>query len=449
MMEKKEGIDVEEKVKQYSLGIPRYLILLLGLMGVGAQIFGYFEAQLLNTYIDHVLGLEPIFIAIMVSSSAVMGLIFLFVFGIISDNTRSRFGRRRPYLLFGGLIMGIGIILFSLSTTFFWCYFLDVVIIGIASNAYYAAQRVLVPDLVELKYRGRVNGIVNILSFLGLLIPIILTFIISDVYTIPNPDPLETGNILTQEGHIILLSIGGLTIISCGIMGFLFIKDKIAASDLPPKKRFNEELKETFNVKELKKQKEFFRLILAMTIFMSGASAIISYIFNFIFSLGISGIDFIIIFGISGPVLIISILLLGKLTDKVGRRKIVVPTILISCIGFFMIPILTESNQMNSILFGISFSLILIGILGVVVPLNTWSQDLLPEGKKGQFLGIFNIVNTVSQIIGSMSAGIVATALRGIVVNPMAWIFVIAPIFFIVSIPFFLRVKETLMLNQT
>jgi len=73
----------------------------------------------------------------------------------------------------------------------------------------------------------------------------------------------------------------------------------------------------------------------------------------------------------------------------------------------------------------------------LVTPLNAWSQDLLPEDKRGKFTGILNIVTTVSQIIGSFAGGIVAT-LFGI-----PWIFVLAPVFFIISTPLFLKVKET------
>lgn len=74
----------------------------------------------------------------------------------------------------------------------------------------------------------------------------------------------------------------------------------------------------------------------------------------------------------------------------------------------------------------------------MMTPFNAWSQDLLPEEKRGKFTGILNIVNTASQIIGSIAGGIVAT-LFGI-----QWIFLLGPFFFIGSIPIFMKVKETL-----
>jgi len=82
-----------------------------------------------------VLFLPEIYIAIMVSLSAVMGLIFCLVWGIKSDNTRTKWGRRRPYLIFGGTVAGVAMILYAFSPNYWWCLFFDVIIIGVASNA--------------------------------------------------------------------------------------------------------------------------------------------------------------------------------------------------------------------------------------------------------------------------------------------------------------------------
>ena len=443
-MTMKESKSIKKSNRAFKYGIaPRY-ISIIAFLTLGAQLFGYMEAELLNTYIDHVLNLQPIFIAIMVSSSAVMGLIFLFVFGIFSDNTRSRFGRRRPYLLVGGVVAGVGLFLFGFSGNYLFCYLIDVVIIGIASNSFYAAQRSLVPDLVEVQYRGRVNSILSIMSVIGLIFPVVLTLLANEFFTIPDPESTTGGVLLTQFGHQILLSIGGGTIVVCGLIGFFFLKNSVSAGNLPPKKNFGTELRDTFNFSELKKHKEVFKLIIANTLYMAGVNAVMSYLFNFLFSLGLETTDLIIMLAIAAPGLFIAIMVLGRLTDKIGRKKIIPPTLIISSIGFFLVPFITGGTQINTVLFGLVLALILVGLIGVTVPLNTWTQDLLPEHKRGQFLGIFNIVNTVSQIIGSMSAGVVATLLTGIVARPYAWIFAIVPIFFLASLPIFLKVKETL-----
>jgi len=301
---------------------------------------------------------------------------------------------------------------------------------------------VLVPDFVDLEYRGRVNAIIGYFITIAYLLPTVLALVAEGIFGYPDPSG-SGGTFISQEGHIFLLTIGGITLLLCGIIGFFFIKEKKDTSELPPKKKFMEELRITFNIKELKKHKEFLRLILAQTIFRSGISAVASYAFIIIFSLGLGGLGLGLILGIAAPALFIAIWLLGKYTDKIGRKKTVIYSILISSIGFLVIPFLTL-GEINILLFSMTFALVIIGLLGTSAPADTWAQDLLPEGKKAQFLGIFNIVNTISQVIGAIAGGLVSTALIGVVANPDVWIFLVVPFFSILSIPFFLRVKETL-----
>ena len=86
--------------------------------------------------------------------------------------------------------------------------------------------------------------------------------------------------------------------------------------------------------------------------------------------------------------------------------------------------------------------LMLVGLVAVGVPLAAWSQDLLPEDKRGKFLGFLNVVNTLSQIIGATVGGIVAT------IYGLVWVFAFAPIFALGSIPLFRRVQETLVIED-
>jgi len=84
--------------------------------------------------------------------------------GILSDHTTLRWGRRRPYI-FGGTVVDlvfIAAIAFSAGMsgwTGFWLLFVISLLLQISSNAAQAAQQGFIPDLVPENQRGRFSAI--------------------------------------------------------------------------------------------------------------------------------------------------------------------------------------------------------------------------------------------------------------------------------------------------
>ncbi|MFX0070078.1 MAG: MFS transporter, partial [Candidatus Hermodarchaeota archaeon] len=425
----------DEKVFTRQLKIQTFLI---GIIFAADFIFAFAESNFLNTYLIHVLNLTELHVAVMVALSATVGLIFLLVWGIISDNTRSKYGRRRPYLLLGGIVSGIAMIIYAFAPDYYWALILDVIIIGIFSNAYFASQRVLVPDIIEPELRGRANGIVQAFANIGVLIAVAIFLISYELFAVDNPR--GSGTILTQEGHLFVLGLGGIGFALCGLVGFLFIKEK-PVSELPPKKKFFVELKEIMDINEFRKQKEFYKITLAYLVFYIGIGCILPFLFIYIFSLGLTTMELLAAIGLGFPILIVSTIYLGKLADKHGRKKFVPISLIILSIGVSLTIFVRTNTGFNLLLFFIVLPFILVAVLGVRTLFDTWSQDLLPPDKRGKFFGILNIVFTVSQIIGALAAGIVATMFG------VDWIFPLGALFFLLSILFFLRVKETLIIK--
>jgi MFS family permease len=302
---------------------------------------------------------------------------------------------------------------------------------------YFAAERALIPDTVPTEFRGRANGIINICGNIGILIALALFLLSYEIFTIPNPR--GSGTILTQQGHLFVLSIGGIFFAFAGVIGFIFIKE-IPVSEMPPKKKFGQEFKEIFSLEEFKKQKDFFKMVGAYIVFKTGITIVLTFLFIFLFALGLTTLELLSAIGIAFIVLIIGTLLMGKISDKYGRKKYIPLFIIIASIGFFLMPFAKpfETSQVNLLLFFLAVPLVVLGILGLPAPLDAWSQDLLPEDRRGKFLGILNLMWVISQIIGSFLGAFVA------MIFGLSWIFLVGGIIMIISIPLFLRVKETL-----
>jgi maltose/moltooligosaccharide transporter len=371
------------------------------------------------------------------------------VWGIISDNSRGRHGRRKPYLLIGGVISGVLMIYFAFSLrmakgnvwiAYILCLIIDGLLIGIFSNAYYSAERALLPDIVQQELRGRANGIVEIIGYVGMILVIAISIVAEMIF----------GD-LGESAHILMLSFAGGTIIVIAYIAFFTVKEPEFDKNLP-RKPFFKELIYIFNFKELFKHKEFLKLILAMTVFRIGLNAAMPYIMIFITSstdgLGLGTMDMIITVLVAFGGTFVLIVILGRVTDKYGRKKFLPISIIVTSIAFAFVPFIQGGwsiipggpGPINTVLLYITFPFVVNGLLGMITPMQAWSQDLLPEDSRGKFFGILNLVFTVPQIIGSNLGALLAD-------NPnigVEYVFWLAIGFFILSIPCFLWVKETL-----
>jgi MFS family permease len=91
------------------------------------------------------------------------------LFGALSDRTRSRFGRRRPWVAMGALAGAAGLAVLSGVHTVAWMV-LGWALVQAAVNASYAAVMASIPDQVPRRQRGSVGGWVALAQTLGAMV---------------------------------------------------------------------------------------------------------------------------------------------------------------------------------------------------------------------------------------------------------------------------------------
>ena len=119
--------------------------------------------------------------------------------GILSDRSTSRFGRRRPFILIGGItevlvFLGIGVIAATLEgPTGYWVLFGAYILSMLSSNTGHAAVQGLIPDIVPESKHGLFSGVK---AFFELPAPLIfVSFVITKL--------VEAGNLW---GALLVLS---------------------------------------------------------------------------------------------------------------------------------------------------------------------------------------------------------------------------------------------------
>lgn len=209
-------------------------------------------------FLTDVAGISPIWAGYIFAVIRVWNAISDLVMGILSDHTKSRFGRRRPYLLFGAIPLGIGfavlwLIPFSGNVQLIIYYTL----IGILFNTLYSLVSIpynaLLPELSQdYDERTSISGYKMAFSFIGSLLSAMgVSFIVDTIYPGKNMYAVSypvMGKIL---GAVLAVSI---------LLAFAGTKERVKAKE-------NENQGSIFkNFKSLTKLKEF-KLVLGVFIF--------------------------------------------------------------------------------------------------------------------------------------------------------------------------------------
>lgn len=120
----------------------------------------------------------PDFLSKYIASSALVGLImgldnFLGItlqpyFGALSDRTRSKWGRRRPFLLIGMPIAALALALFPLSIPGgLVTLLLTTGVLNLAMSLFRTPTVALMPDLTPSQFRSQANGVINFMGGIG------------------------------------------------------------------------------------------------------------------------------------------------------------------------------------------------------------------------------------------------------------------------------------------
>ena len=109
---------------------------------------------------------QALFLGAMAALGAVTALILQPTIGALSDRTRTRFGRRRPFMLAGAVGLLVGLTLLALSHALA-LFIGGLFIVLIANTVSSTASQGLVPDCVPVHQRGTASGFVGLMTLLG------------------------------------------------------------------------------------------------------------------------------------------------------------------------------------------------------------------------------------------------------------------------------------------
>ena len=376
--------------------VPLATALLFSVANVGANlVFAFFNFAMPNYLVDSY-HLPPALVGLLANErSFVGGFIQPFV-GRLSDRTRTRLGRRRPFFLVGVPLMALALLVLGLHPPF--AVMIAVVPIAgfflfIAFDPYLA----MMADMTPPEQRGQVGAFLAVAAMLG---TILLNLVAGFLW-------------LKHEFAVFLFTAGGL-VITFGIT-FVTVREPphpIAAPQIPrnPLRYLGEVLR----------HHELTKYIIALGLFYLGAGGATPFLTLFATNaLGVpssSGEPFFLV------IIIVLCTALGAvpaglLADRIGKKPVLIVGLALFSVGAL------GGSQVPSVTAAIP-AMILVGLgnacpTALTIPLLA---DLIPVRRMGEFIGLGSFVWSIAQPIGSVFAGaFVNSALPSTYRYPFIW----------------------------
>jgi MFS family permease len=296
-------------------------------------------------------------------------------FGRMSDRTTSRWGMRRPWMLFGLTGGTCGILVVALAPN------VPVLLVGWCAaqlffNALLAAQVAVLPDQVPIDQRGLVAGV------LGVCLPIAS---VSGTYVVQLFAPNELAMFLVP------CAIGGLFI----VLFAMYLDDRRLDPASRPRWSVREFLA-TFYV-DPRKSPDFGWALLSRFLFVMAYAFLVTYqAFYLLHTIGSAAADVPhqIFLGtlVQASVIVTASVVGGRISDAVGRRKVFI--LAASCLYGMAMFVIAVAGSFNGYLVGMAIGGLGFGLYFAVD--LALAADVLPSGDStAKDLGVLNIAGAL------------------------------------------------------
>ncbi|MBR2405890.1 MAG: MFS transporter [Clostridia bacterium] len=143
--------------------------ILIGLAFMSILAFWQFYDQVIPYVLENVFGLQTFAANAIMSIDNVLAIFMLPLFGTLSDRTRTRLGRRTPYILFGTIAAVILMVVLGLfeEARHFMGFTVTLILLLIVMATYRTPAVAYMPDVTEKRLRSEANAIINLVGYLG------------------------------------------------------------------------------------------------------------------------------------------------------------------------------------------------------------------------------------------------------------------------------------------
>ena len=319
--------------------------------------------------------LKNTYLGYLTFAGLILGMAVQPIAGAISDRSGFAWGRRRPYILIGAIAVmlflpGIGLAGSYIAIFFIYC------LLQVSANIAQGPYQAFIPDLVPEKRRGLASGVKTLLEIAGgvaLLYPIAFFM-----------DRYFAG----QGASWLWLALGALAIVLLGAMiaTLLTVKERPGTGSQLP---LLPTLYKSFKI-NVRANRDFIWFLISRLLVLMAFTTLQTFALYFLMDVvGVANpasatAQFSIV-AVAGMLAVVYPA--GRLSDRIGRRPVVITSGLLGALGIALIFLFQHSYLF------IIFCGGLVGISFGAFMSSNWAlaTDLVGKGEEARYLGLTNL----------------------------------------------------------
>lgn len=341
--------------------------------------------------LEELIGDRQLVINTVMTLDNLSALFLLPFFGMISDKTRTRLGKRMPYIIAGTMLSVIFMLLLPFAYSYHKTVLFFVAIVGVllSMSVYRSPAVALMPDVTPKPLRSKGNAVINLMGAIGIIVVQILTLLLKG----------------KQNYGKLFVIIAAFMMVSIAVMVIKIDENKLVAM-MPPEEETEEERVNRINVGvkvHASIRKSLIFLFISVFLWFMAYSAIETNYSRYASKVWLLDDGTYVLPMLFGSlVALISFLPLGTISQKFGRKN----TIIVSLIILFFAVLATSFINKYSILIYLLFALI--GITWAAINVNSYPMvvEMSKGADVGKYTGLYYTFSMAAQIATPLVTGL-------------------------------------------
>ncbi len=322
--------------------------------------------------------LKNTYLGAMTFVGLIVALVVQPVSGAWSDRTRSRWGRRRPWMV-GGTLASLVCLAIMSGAPQFWALALGYVLLQFSSNVAHGPAQGLIPDLVPAERHGLASGYKNLFDMGGLVVT-----------------SLVAGQLMDSDNPTLAFALMAGVLVVCAAVTIVTTREKPSTGAATVTEK-------AISLRtDLGRYPAYAEMLVSRFLILLGIYVVQSFAQYYIRDwLGIANAATVTgnLMAAIGVAITVLVFPAGWLSDKIGRWSLNIIAGIMAAVG---IALLVFARSVDAVY---AFGAIIGMATGVFVSVN-WAlaTDLIPHDEGGKFLGFTNFATAGAGAISRLGA---------------------------------------------